>query len=264
MSFDAERAKTASTRIGAPRRFSDLSAEVAHVCRSFTEGLQERLADKLFGVYLYGAVVFPDSGRAGDLDCHVVLKEGLTPAEIESIERLHQELAKRHPPLGAELDAWYILCSAAQGFEPPVHQIKHEMMDRSWALHCAHIRAGYFITLCGPEPAGIFPSPSWSDISEALEYELEFIRNDLAHPAYCTLNLCRIVYSLENRDVVVSKQFTAEWAQARLPEWADLIQAAVRSYAGTQTAEDEALLGRKIRPFLAFVEERLQKTRRQT
>jgi len=135
------------------------------------------------------------------------------------------------------------------------------MRDESWALHCAHIRAGYCAALCGPEPAGIFPSPSWREIARALDHELRFIEANLRYHAYCVLNLCRIIYSFESRNVVVSKRFCGRWARDRFPGWRALIQAAIRFYGQKATPQDEKLLTEGVVPFLEFARGIIRRTR---
>jgi hypothetical protein len=148
------------------------------------------------------------------------------------------------------------LCAAFVG------GLKEILHTKSWALHCAHIRAGRYITLYGPEPAGIFPDPSWPEISAALDHEMRFIEENLKHPAYCVLNLCRIIYSFRERDVVVSKRFGGDWASARFPQWAPLVQAAIRSYEGTGMPGDEEFLSSEVGCFLEFASERIQTERK--
>jgi hypothetical protein len=187
----------------------------------------------------------------------------LTDSERERIFALHAELAKRFPPLGGEVDAYYILFVDAQGMAPPGNQLRTDIRDESWALHCAHVRAGYYVTLCGPDPAAIFPLPSWHGISAALDHEIRFIERNLRYPAYCVLNLCRIIYSFLQRQVVVSKRFSGEWARRQFPEWGPLIEAALRSYQGAATEEDDRLLNAEVQQFLEFAARRIHEIRNQ-
>ena len=233
------------TRDGLPPQARDL-------CVAYVSGLAELLQAKLHGIYLYGATVFPESGPVRDIDCHVVLARALADSEKSAVFRLHDDLSDRFPPLGAELDAYYILYEEACGSTPPTHQLRPSMRDESWALHCAHVRAGRYVTLYGPEPVDIFPDPAWSGIAAALDHEMAFIRENLKYPDYCILNLCRIMYSFGERDVVVSKRSSGSWATTQFPDWAPAIQAAIRSYDGTARPEDEALMEKGVGCFLEF------------
>ena len=233
-------------------KYAELPSPVRDVCQAFVTELSEILGTSLHGIYMYGAAVFPDSGTIQDIDCHVILEGPLCDKTRNASLQLQSDLAARFPPLGEELDAYFILYSDAERKSPPTHQLRPEIRDESWALHCAHIRAGRYISLCGPEPTSIFPAPSWEEVSVALEHELRFIKDNLQYPDYCVLNLCRIMYSFQERDVAVSKFFSGEWAGARFPQWAPLIRAAVDSYSGKGTPVDERLLKNDVTSFLEF------------
>ncbi|UCC16495.1 MAG: DUF4111 domain-containing protein [Dehalococcoidales bacterium] len=233
-------------------KYSDLPISVQEICNKLVDGLEEIIGQTLYGIYMYGAVVFPDSGPITDIDCHVILGEPLNDRNRKDIFRLYSELADSYPPLGSELDVWYILFEDVRKSSPPYHQLKPGMRDESWALHCAHIRAGRYITLFGPEPDEIFPPPSWEEITVALDHELEYIKKNLKYPAYCVLNLCRIMYSLQERNVVVSKRFSGSWAVDKFPEWSPVIQAASRTYEGKNTKADKNRLQAEMERFLEF------------
>jgi hypothetical protein len=241
--------------------YDDLPQLVKDVCEAFTGGLKDILGTKLYGIYMHGAAVFPDSGPVQDIDCHVILQSPLNEQEKVNISRLFESLSKQFPPLGGELDSFFILLSDARKTSPPNNQRKPEIDDEWWALHCTHIRAGRYLRLYGPEPTEIFPAVLWQDISAALDHEIRFIESSLRYPAYCVLNLCRIIYSFQERNVVVSKRFSGGWAKIQFPEWAPLIEAALRFYEGSATPDDETYLRDKVGSFLTFASERIRKVR---
>ena len=118
-----------------------------------------------------------------------------------------------------------------------------EATDDSWALHREHIRAGRQISLYGQDLRSIYPAATWEELELALESELYFVEKNLAKdPAYCILNLCRLVYSFETGDVVISKAAAAEWAAAEMAEWKSLIDMAVRSYLGETSQQDHYIM----------------------
>ena len=53
-------------------------AYIQELCQAFLHGLRAALGDKLYGVYLYGAVAFPETVHTADIDFHVNLKGPLT------------------------------------------------------------------------------------------------------------------------------------------------------------------------------------------
>ena len=237
----------------------DARAQVASLCSTFLEGLLELLGEKLHGVYLYGAVAFPETTYTGDIDFHVILNDSLTDDEVAAVNDLHAALARDFPPLGAELDGYYILLEDTRSLDPPTHQLRKDLVDGSWALHCAHIRAGRCIALHGPDPRLVYPEPTWTEIEEALRGEMGYVEAHLTEYAdYCILNLCRLMYSHETRDVVVSKTAAAAWALDQFSEWRTLIEAAQASYAGRATPEDCEAMKARIGALLDFARTRIE------
>jgi hypothetical protein len=222
-----------------------VQAQVAAIGRAFAVGLQKILGPKLYAAYIYGAAAFPDGAPTGDVDFHVIVEEALTTAERQALEALHETLAAAFPPLGAEMDGYYILLADARGAAPPQSEMWRRATDHAWALHRAHIRAGRYIALYGPDPRTIYRPATWAELEAALYQELDYVAQHLqVYPDYCALNLCRLIYSFTTRDVVISKAGAATWAQEVLPAWRWLITLAQQSYAGqTTAAEREQMQG---------------------
>jgi hypothetical protein len=236
-----------------------LPGEIQDLCQALLSGLEAILGEKLFALYLYGAITFPESGAIGDVDFHAVLRERLSDAEKAEIQTLHAALARHFPPLGAELDGYYILLEEALQPSPPRHQLIAGVVDNSWALHRAHMRAGRCIVLFGPQPEQVLPVATWPELEAALQGELDFVERHLCdYPDYCVLNLCRLMYSYQTRDVVVSKSHSAYWAEAAYPKWYSLIDAARRSYARHASLQDKEVLLTGVRDFFAFACQRIQ------
>lgn len=230
-----------------------MNAEIQDLAAALLAGLKTVLDAKLYGVYLFGALTFPDGGAVTDIDFHVILNDGLTEDEKAGLDRLDAALARDYPPLGADLDGYYILLAETHAMTPPRHQRAAGIVDGSWALHCAHIRAGRCIVLHGPDPKTIYPEPAWPDLADALAGELAWLEAHLVDaPAYCALNLCRLLYSCATRDVVISKYAAAGWAQAAFPGWRHLIAAALSWYAGTATEAECAAVQAGVCAFHAY------------
>lgn len=237
----------------------DTNPEIQPLCQAFLAGLDTVLGEKLAGVYLHGAMAFPDQGATGDIDLHVVLEGELNEVEKAGLQDLHRAMARDFAPLGEELDCYYILLDEARQVLPPRHQLAPDVFDNSWALHCEHMRAGRCIVLRGPEPRQLFPAPSWSDLVDALEGELDYVERHLdLYPAYCVLNLFRLIYSFQTRDVVISKRASAHWAWDTFPQWRAHIGAATKVYDHSASVEDEQLLRSDVRDLFEFACARIQ------
>jgi hypothetical protein len=252
--------KTGFHRTVKEGRAMPISQEVNIIGQSFVNGLKRILGQKLYGAYIYGAAAFPDEVPTGDIDFHVILQEKLTNSERRELEILHESLSIQYPPLGEEMDGYYILLSDARRSIPPKSQMWQCDTDESWALHCQHIRAGRHIILYGPDPATIYPRASWPEIEKALFGELNFVARHLhKYPDFCILNLCRLIYSFETREVVVSKAQTSEWAFDALPEWKRHIALARKSYADQVTDEEKHFMLAEIVSFFKFAHERIER-----
>lgn len=238
-----------------------LSDEIEAVTQAYVKGLRQILGSRLYGIYQHGASVFPEAKPVQDIDCHVILKRGLTKRERQDILAFQENLNQDFPGLGEMFDVYFILLKEARGTEDPQHQLHPLIYDTAWPLHCAHIRAGYYRVLSGPEPNKIFPSPTWEAVTSALEQELVYIQNNLNYPAYCILNLCRILYSYTHQDPAVSKQDCGMWACQHFPSWDLIIRAALRFYRRQNGPADEILMRARVEAFLAFSLEQLETMR---
>jgi hypothetical protein len=239
-----------------------IQEQVAIIGNAFRQGLHEILGGKLVGAYIYGAAAFPDAVPTGDIDFHVILAEPLAASERSALEALHEDLGRRFPPLGVDMDGYYLLLEDARGTSPPRSQMWARAVDTSWALHREHIRAGRCIVLQGPEPAEIYPPASWPEIEGALVSELAYVEKHLReYPDYCILNLCRLVYSFQTRDVVVSKAAAAEWAREALPAWRRAVEVAMATYPGQATPEERGFLLAEAEGLLTFARARIEACR---
>jgi hypothetical protein len=235
---------------------------ISRITVEFTKGLQRILGEKLCGAYVYGAAAFDDAIPTGDIDFHVILTENLTASEKRLLKEFHEELAVRYPPLGGGLDGYYILLEDAQKKTPPQSQMWHLATDQAWALHREHIRAGRYIRLSGGDPREIYPPATWAELEEALLSELRYVEEHLdQYPAYCILNLCRLIYSFRTREVVISKAQSAEWSFAALPDWRWLVELAVKSYQGKATPHDKETMLSEVGNFFAFTKTQIDPLR---
>lgn len=240
-----------------------MQIEIRDLCHEFERSLVEILGSRTWAVYVYGAITFPETQHTGDIDFHVILSEPPTEAERTALLAMHERLAVDFPPLGGELDGYYILLDDARGTARPRHLLFPHLFDDSFALHRAHMLAGRVLILRGPDPCEIYAPPAWAELVKALDGELDYVVLHLRqYPAYCVLNLCRLLYSWETRDVVTSKAASAVWARDRVPEWTRWIDLAIASYAGTSTPEEEAELASGVHDLYADAEGRISARRR--
>jgi Domain of unknown function (DUF4111) len=225
-----------------PLTIGDLPAPARSTATALGSELAAALGGQLHALYLYGAVTFPESEGAGDIDYHAIISGPVTESLRAAYRLARDHLAAR--PGCDDLDGWVISLEAARGGQPPAHLILPGLHDNAWALHRAHWLAGRCVVLHGQDPAEIVAAPAWSEQRAGLEAELAFLRAEPPeHGAYAVLNACRIVRSLEDRNVVQSKFGSAAWALDHLsPELGPAISAALDTYRGEATpAGDEKI-----------------------
>ncbi len=241
-----------------------LPENIQGLCQALRQGLKATLNDKLYAIYVYGAAAFPETNSTGDIDFHVILTEPLTDEEREAIIKLHTALARDFPPLGAELDGYYLLLAEARRTSPPVHQLRPGITCESWALDREHIRAGRCVIVYGPEPKQVYPPTTGAELKSGLLSELKYVAEHLdEYPDYCILNLCRLMYSFETKEVVVSKMKAAGWAHDVFPQWRRHIEMARRSYARQATMEERQWMKAEARGLFDFACSRISESEAQ-
>ncbi|MGO8958629.1 MAG: aminoglycoside adenylyltransferase domain-containing protein [Streptosporangiaceae bacterium] len=229
-----------------PQLLQSLPAPVRTAAATLRDEVRIAFGTSLHALYLYGAVIFPESEGTGDLDYHAILTgppdHGQRAAYAAACTRLAGQ------PGCDDLDGWVIELAQARGSVPPVHLIRAGLRDDAWALHRAHWLAGKCVVLDGPPPATIVAEPDHAELHQGLAAEFRFAQAD-QHDAFAVLNCCRILRSLAEHDVVQSKFGSGWWALDCLPaEHAGAITAAMNSYRGRATADDAAVLaaGRRV------------------
>jgi hypothetical protein len=240
-------------------RFDELPVAVRLGWGALRDELVALLGENLVALWVYGAVAFEGHAfRSGDVDTHGVVREALPRDTCKAIGEVHASTSR---DFGLEWDSWYVLERDMAGGRPPAHALHETLIDHSWALHRAHWLAGQYVSLHGREPLDLVQPPAWAELEEALRSEFSFIerivekgRREAAEAAFVVWNGCRILYSLETRDVVVSKRAAARWALAHLPgSWHAAIRAAGHVYDGTPEPGEESSLEAAVLPIVAAV-----------
>ncbi len=224
------------------------------LCLDFGKGLCRILQEKLRGAYIYGACVFPDSLPTRDIDFHVIFDETLTNQEKTELYNLHDFLGQQYPPLGGEFDGYYILSDDARHSSAPQSEMWQLAVDDSWPLHKQHILSGMCIKICGEDPDKLFSFPSWDEIRKSLHSEFSYIEEHLdEYPDFSILNMCRILYTLEYSNPVISKAGSAKWALNKFPQWSHIIESALRSYAEKADSGDREIMEKSVKNLYDYV-----------
>jgi predicted nucleotidyltransferase len=219
------------------------SAPVDELLDTLVSGIQAALGDDLVGVYLYGSYVSGgfDPG-VSDLDLVAVTAREADQIDRAALERVHDEFVSQNPEWSERLEVVYVGRAALRSFRTsdsrlavispgePFHLREDPVVE--WLQNWYLIReAG--VVLFGPPAASLVPPISLSEfVAAAARYAQQISRQSLvgATPgarAYAVLTICRALRTVETR-THGSKQEGADWARERMPEWAWLIDAALR------------------------------------
>ena len=217
---------------------TDLPPHIQTLADAFASELKVALGEHLLGLFLYGDAMFPPAAVT-DFDYHVIVDRELDEVTKQRARDIDKTIAG--VPGGDDMDGYYVTLDAVSKPDHPAHQLWDGVFDRSWALHRAHVLAGRYVVACGVDPRDLLAEPTWAELDEALQGELEFVDEHMKNgtsTAYCLLNTCRILSSYSNRDVVLSKLDGATWAFAALPaEHHGMIRTSLKQYA-THVFED--------------------------
>jgi len=219
------------------------------------------LGDNLVALWAYGARTFPDPPRSlGDLDTYAVLQRRPHEGTIQRIRSAHEAIERE---LAVNFDTAFILSAdaARPDIPPPAWGQGHQ---ENWAFNRAHWLAECYLPLHGRLPEDVVLAPTWSELLEALQLEIDHLERHVAagdddpyEASYAMLNGSRILYGIETRNVVISKRAAGQWALNNLPvRWHEAIHAAGRAYDGEASADDAEVLSVAMAPFVAMVKDR--------
>lgn len=209
-------------------------------------GLTELLGDELVGVYLHGSLALGSFDSAqSDVDFLVATESELGMGDVERLAGLHRRLGDR-------FDGSYLPRDVFRRFDPA--RVMHPHIEpRGGHLFVDHhggetIIYRYVLRKCGialvgPPPQELIDPVDSEELRAAVH---DLVANwwvpmldeasrfeDATYRRYMVLTMCRVRFTLDERDVV-SKEEAARWALEQVePEWHPLIErAAAREHCG--------------------------------
>jgi hypothetical protein len=211
--------------------------------QELTSGIHAVLGDALVGAYIYGSYV---SGGfvtgVSDVDVVVVTSVEADALDLVGLASVHDGLVGRRPEWSDRVEVVYIGQATLRSYRSSLGRLAvispgepfHVRDDRvaewvqNWFLVRETGRA-----LHGPPPAAVVPVVHWAEfVAASARYAMETSRRSLADAspgalAYAVLTMCRAHMTVQTQ-AHNSKQEAAAWTSQRLPEWAWLIDAALR------------------------------------
>jgi streptomycin 3"-adenylyltransferase len=200
--------------------------------------IRDLLGANLHAMYVYGSLVFECYNPArSDVDVLVVTRRRMAPATRQALASfLHRLAETAHVEISflsrADLVPWRYPTPFDYHFSG-----EDEMEDGADAYFATEIANARVrgIALFGPPPREVHPPVPDGDFLDAIERDLDWVRERLnERPGYAVLNCCRVLAFRQER-TVMSKAQGAEWAARSVPErFRPLVAAAAAWYASPQ------------------------------
>ena len=232
-----------------------LPDDVAFFFSEYLARLEELLPNGISGCYLYGsAALGAYDPEKSDLDYMVVLPKALGEEAMPMLEQFHADLY-HELPLARKLEGHYVPFADIQhgAFSQPYPSIAD---GQYWGLQGVMTLYWYQLHTCGiriagPAPHTLFPPVHWELVLKEMDYNINgywYQRAQLPEDTvvgdgaidFAVLTLCRILYTLEYRQII-SKADAGRWAMQHLPAtWHRLIDEAVRIRMGEDATSQYA------------------------
>jgi len=200
------------------------------------------LGGDLVGIYLYGSAVSGgfDPG-VSDLDLVAVTSAEVEEIDLAGLEQMQLEIARRNPEWSDRLEIVYIGRETLQSFRTSPGSLAvispgepfHVVGDVAEWLQNWYLVRETGVTLYGVAAADVIPPIARVEFVAAVVRYADWLRNrsydDLGPGslAYTVLSLCRALRTVRT-GMHCSKQEAAAWTTEQMPEWAWLIDAALR------------------------------------
>jgi hypothetical protein len=220
--------------------------EINHLLETLVKGVQEVLGAHFVGMYLDGSLAGGDFDQDSDIDFVVVTEHDLSVEKFAALQALHDRIAEMDSAWAIQLEGFYISSRAIRYYDPQSklvpniergkgERLKWVGLDRSWEIHRSMLwKQG--ITLAGPAPQNLIDPVSPAQLQQTMLFLLsEWIAKFLLKPeslnyrgyqSYIVLSLCRILYTLQEGEVV-SKRYAVRWARENLSDrWENLLSEA--------------------------------------
>ena len=230
-------------------------------------GIRAVLGGDLVGIYLYGSAVSGgfDEG-VSDLDLVVVTEPEVEAIDLAGLERLQLDVIERNPAWRDRLEIIYIGRTTLWSFRTNTGSLAvispgepfHVVGGVADWLQNWYLVRETGVTVHGPPPLTVIPSITRTEYVAAIRRYAGWLgdrdRADLGPGslAYAVLSLCR-AYRTVRTGRPCSKQEGAAWTTERMPEWAWLIDAALRCRMAKGTSAFDDAATRAARTFIGLV-----------
>lgn len=216
--------------------------DVNKILEELFKQIQAVLGKKLVGLYLNGSLVIGDfEPEISDIDFVAALTSEITDEEFEALKNMHDQFVKEHTEWNDRIEVCYITISALQSVKTetnmlvnisPGEPINRKEAKKEWLMNWYLTRESGKI-LFGPSPKEIIEPIAKEefiqcvkDHAKAWDIWVINMRNPYAQ-SYAIFSICRALYAVKKGEQV-SKKKAAQWALKEYPEWAEIINNAMK------------------------------------
>lgn len=205
-------------------------------------GIRDVLGEKVVGMYLYGSAATGDfESGLSDVDLLAAIASDLDEAEFGSLHGMHDRIARENPDWDDRIEVQYMSTDAFSSFRSrvspmavisPGEPFHRKDAGADWLMNWYLVRE-YGVRLSGPDPTTVIPAITKREFVEAVrDYAVwRADRTDRLRgrgsQSYAAITACRALYTVTHGEHV-SKRKAALWAGEVMPEWASLIEQALR------------------------------------
>jgi len=221
-----------------------------------TSSIEIALGDDLVGIYLCGSAVTGDFDlNVSDVDLVVVTAPEADQLDLGGLDRMHRAFVERHAEWNDRIEVVYVGRATLASFRS--NRGRLAMISPGEALHLRDdaaidwLQNWYLVretgvALRGPGAVEVVPPIEFAEfVTATARYAREVSRRPIADAspgalAYSVLTMCRALLTVQTQSRR-SKQEAAAWVGQLMPEWAWLIEAALRCRLsrGTLGFDDE-------------------------
>ena len=217
-------------------------SQVNLILDRLARGIQDILAERMIGIYLYGSLVSGDfDPSVSDLDLAVIMTAALHDQQFRRLHHLHQAVVCDHPQWEDRLELAYVSRHALNTFRHQTSVIG--IISPGEAFHLVEAGSDWVISwymlrengisLCGPPIKSLIAPIDDEEYLRGVEAHIEAYRDTVnaidskSMMSYVILTTARGLHTIE-MGTPASKIQSARWAARAFPQWAALIDRALR------------------------------------
>lgn len=229
---------------------------IIHLLDTLLQDTKNLLGKQFVGLYLHGSLAAGgfDPLRS-DIDFMTATQDELTESWCAPLQQMHTQHARTLGKWAHKIEGSYISQAALQRYDPCNAEhialsvegdVRREYHGSAWIIQMWVLRE-HGIALAGPQLQDLMEPIGQDDLRQAARGTLmEWWAPKLEDPsyiktreyqAYTILTMCRILYTVQNGEVVPKAQ-AARWAQRELgSQWQGCIERALDYPRGEQFDE---------------------------